>query len=971
MARRKATRLLPVAVMLCLSGIGLAEDRQVQSLDGNWEIIFDPKNVGRAGNWHQENVFSASGERRDVKVPSCWEEIEQDYEGVAFYRRKFQVPASWAGKTVRLQFDAVNYLTEVWLNGEAVGFHEGGFTPFEFRVDNLIAPGRENTLILRVVGPIFLKDKRVDGVGPLETPQWRGGIVGGIWQSVRLVATGEALVKDVFIVPKIADDSATFHLELENTGSASKSVQLETTIRSTRYSDRIVARSLDTVSLKPGVNRCTERLKVPDAQYWSPASPHLYRAEIRVMDGRSVSDRWTARFGMREFTIRDKQFQLNGKRVFLKATFFEGLYPTRIAYPDSREMAMREIELAKDAGFNMIRPWRRPPAPMWLDLADEMGVLVVGSPALECMRLPLSTPYLPSRVQREIRQAILRDRSRACVVQWELFNELHRPILKQMMRPMAVLARKLDPTRLILDESGGWAYGARMYLPYEYEPTRFNDIHTYPGPFINQARFDGFVSIGMTDEEKQARGLTARTPGRNVVPGLMSFVSELGYGSLPNVVDNNKRFRRDGNPLTPAYRYHHRLEKDQKRVLKESGFDDLYPHLEKFCLDQQSIHGAANKRMIEAVRSNPNVDGYCIHALAAGDWILGAGLIDLWRQPKSHAYQATKAANQPRILSIRMFPRNVYAMRGSDIQVIGVNEMDTLSAILTVRVISKHGETILSKESNCEWKKGVSRLLAQRLDTRALGGSYTIRATISAKDGSIVTENVLDFDVFSEQDLAVPAAQVAVLGLDGSLARFLKTGGIHVIEFDASTPQSTPVFVTGVMPKTPADQKRFADLMAYIEGGGTAIYVQGIGKSFRRGDSNQVQSLAVPFAARVEAAQGLWTCIPHLVRDHPIFAGLPTGGMMRDVYENVWATQTLRGLEGEAIVASIGFDWFSHDHKMHYAGPGESWWGADLAIVPNGKGRSLVSQLRIVENLGKDPVADKILYNLIEFTTSR
>ncbi len=93
--------------------------------------------------------------------------------------------------------------------------------------------------------------------------------------------------------------------------------------------------------------------------------------------------------------------------------------------------------------------------------------------------------------------------------------------------------------------------------------------------------------------------------------------------------------------------------------------NDLYPDLEQFCLDQQSIHGAANKRMIEAVRSNPNVSGYCIHALAAGDWILGAGLIDLWRQPKSYAYEATKAANQPRILAIRMSPRNVYATRGT------------------------------------------------------------------------------------------------------------------------------------------------------------------------------------------------------------------------------------------------------------------------------------------------------------------
>ena len=70
------------------------------------------------------------------------------------------------------------------------------------------------------------------------------------------------------------------------------------------------------------------------------------------------------------------------------------------------EFGRKEIRLAQEAGFNMIRPWRRPPAPMWLDLADEMGVLVVGSPALECMALPLSTPYLPVRVENEIRELV-------------------------------------------------------------------------------------------------------------------------------------------------------------------------------------------------------------------------------------------------------------------------------------------------------------------------------------------------------------------------------------------------------------------------------------------------------------------------------------------------------------------------------------------------------------------------------------
>ena len=126
MTRRSETLLLLVANLLCLPGLGLA-DRQVQSLDGTWEIVLDSENEGRESNWHRDDVYSKRSDIRPIQVPSCWELIEQDYEGVAFYRRKFQVPASWTARTVRLQFGAVNYLTEVWLNGEVLGFHEGGY----------------------------------------------------------------------------------------------------------------------------------------------------------------------------------------------------------------------------------------------------------------------------------------------------------------------------------------------------------------------------------------------------------------------------------------------------------------------------------------------------------------------------------------------------------------------------------------------------------------------------------------------------------------------------------------------------------------------------------------------------------------------------------------------------------------------------------------------------------------------------
>ncbi len=963
--------------MACGGGItpslaGADRGRLELPLDGLWDIAFDHRNEGRGADWHRDGVFSGLAAKREIRVPSCWEEIEKDYEGVAYYRKKFTVPKEWEGKVVRLRFEAVNFLSEVWLNDGAVGVHEGGFTPFEFRVEKLLQPGEENVLTLRVAGPILMTDKVIEGIGKMETPQWRGAITGGIWQPARLIASGDAYVDDVFIEPKIADDSATFHCEIQHDAEKAREAAVEIRVHPAGKPGEIVASKRESVRLKPGRNRLDWRLEIPNAAHWSPDNPHLYEAEADVAFDGEASDRWATRFGMREFTIRDKKFHLNGKPIFLKATFFEGLYPVRLAYPDSREMAAREIQLAKDAGFNMIRPWRKPPPPMWLDLADEMGVLTVGSVAIECMDFPIESARLPGWVANEIRQSVLRDRNRACVVQWELFNELKRPVLMQQLRPMAMLARELDPTRLILDESGGWAQGANMYLPYESEPMKFNDIHDYPGQQINDGVYEKLrLTATKTHDEMKKMGLGGRMPGKNVVVGLMTFFSELGYGSLPDLVDNNARFAKQGNPIVPPTVYHRRLADQHLRVLKESGFDKIYPDLEKFCLDQQWTHGVANRRMIEAVRCNPNVAGYCIHALTAGDWIMGAGLLDLWRNPKTYAYEGTKAASQPRILSIRVRPRNVYAAQGTKITVTGVNEREALAGNLKVLVAAGDGSTVLEKSAKVDLGPGITELFTQALDTKGLKGTYTVRATLSAADGVAICENEYGFDVFPAEALVAPTQRVAILEPAPSLKRFLKEQGIDVVAFDAQTDPSVPVFVSNLDAKPPMLKKHSPGLENFMMSGGTAIYLQAGGMQIPWGAPVKA-SAPLPFEARLRLPADTWIGVPRLVKAHPVFDGLPINGMMGAIYENVFAQSSLLDVPGEAIAASIGFDWFPDFDRLrrHYYGPGDAWWGTDLGVVPVGKGRCIVSRLRLIENLGKDPVADRILFNLIRFAAA-
>ena len=664
---------------------------------------------------------------------------------------------------------------------------------------------------------------------------------------------------------------------------------------------------------------------------------------------------------------------LNGKPIYIKAAFFEGLYPNELALPDTPEMAQREIQLAKECGFNIIRPWRKPPPPMWLDMCDEMGVMVIGGMPIECMRLwPTVTPHLRDRIEQTVRSAILRDRNRACVVQWEIFNEIHRLELSRLKHSTSMLARRLDPTRLILDESGGFAGGASIYLPYQFEPQPFNDVHAYPGSLLSPSQCDAFLTISKTPEELRAMGLTgARFTASKTVPGQLSLVSEIGYGSLPDLVDNNRRFAESGNPLTPPYRYHQMLAESFLDVFKQNKLDSVYPDLKKFCLDQQAIHSEANKRMLEAIRLNDSVGGYCVHALTGGDWVIGAGLLDLFRNPKG-SYWGTKEANQPRYLALRVRPRNVYASQGTRITVDGINDLKPIGGKLVVEIVSKKGQLVFQNESKVSMVSGIGQLFADQLDTDKLSGTYTAHVTLRDQTGEVVTRSQFKFDVFDDEQLKVPEVKIAVLDINNSLRRYLESAGVPYVEFDADTPKKMPVFVSTAAANNPQQKQSFADLERFVSAGGTAIYLETIkrrsGNPYGGGKLSGADAL--PIEATLRPAKGLWVGVSHVVTDHPIFDGLPSKCMMDQIYENIWSPQTLMDLPGQKIVASVSHGWFRNRHdQRNYLGPEPAWCGMDLGVVPHSQGRYVLSGLRVLEHLGSDPVADKILFNMIQWAT--
>ena len=141
------------------------------------------------------------------------------------------------------------------------------------------------------------------------------------------------------------------------------------------------------------------------------------------------------------------------------------------------------------------------------------------------------------------------------------------------------------------------------------------------------------------------------------------------------------------------------------------------------------------------------------------------------------------------------------------------------------------------------------------------------------------------------------------------------------------------------------------------------MQLRGQTKPRKLASSKLIDQGVFPIELRSRIARGMWIPVGHYARAHPIFEGLPTGGFMGQPYQNVVANKTIINLPGNPIAGSMSWDVI-----RDYRGPTQWWHGSDLAVVKHGKGTMVLSTLRIAEHLGKDPVADRLLLNLIKWT---
>lgn len=390
-----------------------------------------------------------------------------DHEAATYhwYRCVFAVPRTVRRDTAVLVIGQAMFGTAVWLNGRFAGEDIACYTSQEYDVSGTIRYGADNTLLVRVGSRSTLPPESAVG-----RDQERATFIPGIWGDVRLILSGSPRCSGVQVIPHCGSGEAEVRVMLAPGAPTAADVTVSTSIVE-RSGGRVVTGDIESpVVVHPaGETVITFRHQIRDAHLWSPDDPFLYRVETEVrVAGRPV-DHVSTVFGMREFTIRNGHFLLNGERIFLRGgniAFHRFLSdPQRGVLPwDPAWIRRVLIDIPKEHHFNFFRNHLGQMYGLWYDIADEHGMLLQNEWQF------WTTTGSEEQIAKEFARWLRDNWNHPSIVIWDALNESTDAVVEQRIIPRM---KELDPTR-------------------PWEPVDFTEDHPYIyslGPVLHDRKF--------------------------------------------------------------------------------------------------------------------------------------------------------------------------------------------------------------------------------------------------------------------------------------------------------------------------------------------------------------------------------------------------------------------------------------------------------------------------------------------------
>ncbi len=921
-------------------------------LSGSWQLAFDPRAEGVRAGWPEGRWPEDRSEQ--VQVPAIWNVIYPDAEGVGFYRKVFNVPSEWQGRVLHLRFGGASYRAEVWLNGVYVGSHEGAYTPFEFDVTSLVRVGSENQLVVRVAA--LSKTTDVDGMVLQQSPASKQSWYfthGGLWGEVYLEALPLISCRSVSVEPDLHREMVLVEVAAGNGGVEGRLVDLHLQIA--RPDGSLAAEERSRVAVPPGTSRFSYRIPLPRPLLWDCQNPNLYRLRADVSEGGEKVDSQATPFGMREFTVRSGQFFLNGAPIFVRGVLLQPNYPITVVTPPTREMMVREITLAKEGGFNLIRAHIRPVPAGFLDLTDQMGMLVY---AESCLAWIKDSPRMLDHGRRELRAMIERDRNHPSAVFWGIHNE-NRAASALTSEALIRFVRALDPTRVLVDNSGGsmaidqdfgWVDRATVVPSRSTRRQRIQDLHIYVGAPIPPAMYEWMRTLGISDLpiDVSAHDFGSRAMLEEWNRELRSyrgsvFVSELGCGGMADLDEVVAGF---GDQM-------HLRDAREMKAFRDSlyegfqarGLGRIFGSVGDLIRATQAAQSAGLTRQIEALLVNPRVSGYIVTQLNDVAWEFHAGLLDHWRNPKP-VYHALKRLHRPHCLILKAATPVVTCGDCVDVALTLVNQ-DLLRGGEQVRVtvVDPAGNEAEMSPLAAPPVVGINELGVIPIQTGQTEGEYGVSAQL-VRDGMTLAESSEWILSLSAIDVPVDSADVVNWGTQG------KDG-----EDGRPEPGERADGSRVVLAANPASltEGEWDQLLARVEAGWTAI----VGPMTYRDDLALRLLNRRGIDVQLHLGIGNWMGCFHWVPDSDLFAGLPAGGLAGEAYVDVLPWYVMTELGGQVLAGSIR-------NTQTRREPPAMLWYSDIEAVRLGQGVIFFCQYRIFEKAEANPLATRLLRNLIQ-----
>lgn len=417
-----------------------ALNRSEMNLDGEWKIIVDPLENGyynhrykpKDDGYFLNKKMNAPSDLIEydfdtdasLVVPGDWNTQDDKYyyyEGTIWYKKSFDYELGQNQRNL-LYFEAVNYEAKVYLNGEYLGVHHGGFTSFQFDVTGKLRK-KDNFLVVKV------DNKRLKDAVPTVNSDWWN--YGGITRSVHLITLPESYIRDYSL--QLSDDrtmiKGSFMVE-----NAKKDEQL-----------KLVIPELDLkLLLDPDEKGYVSFAQKANPELWSPEHPKRYRIELSYKNDQVIDS-----IGFRTIKTQGFDILLNGEPVFLKGISIHEEAPNKTGRVTTEEEIMTLLSWSKELGCNFIRLAHYPHSEKMVREAERMGLMIWSEiPVYWTVSFDNSATY--KLAEKQLKEMISRDKNRAGIILWSVANET--PLSEernQFLKNLISEARSMDPGRLI------------------------------------------------------------------------------------------------------------------------------------------------------------------------------------------------------------------------------------------------------------------------------------------------------------------------------------------------------------------------------------------------------------------------------------------------------------------------------------------------------------------------------------------